>query len=216
MKKQQKTGYFESTTKPSLFSGIIPKSQNLFSRNKANLNSTKFIATPCNIGGYNDLHPKIQNGTKPIKANFFTTPKPHFSAELFSGILTITKKPYFAKRTQFQKGKLHLNCGNDKGLQQITLQWTTEKRTQSKPNTNPIRTQFEPNSNPKQTQSKPNFAPTRRKNTHWVSEQIPLPTAYTSCYNDRFELDNKITGELKCVKDVVAASNTLRNRSLKS
>ena len=159
MKKMTKKRFFENTRIPSCFQGRTALSRNLFLRNKANLNSTKFIATPCNIGGYNDLHPKIQNGTKPIKANFFTTPKPHFSAELFSGILTITKKPYFAKRTQFQKGKLHLNCGNDKGLQQITLQWTTEKRTQSKPNTNPIRTQYEPNTNPIQTQYKPNTNP---------------------------------------------------------
>ena len=38
-------------------------------KNEANLNSQKFTATPYNIGGYNDFHPKTQNGTKPNEAN---------------------------------------------------------------------------------------------------------------------------------------------------
>ncbi len=120
------------------------------------------------------------------KANFFTTPKPHLpalsiaegSAELFSGILTITKKPYFAKRTQFQQGGLHPNSRNNKGLQQITLQWTTKKRTQSKPNTNPIRTQYEPNPNPIRTQSKPNPNPIRTRLEPKSNPICPYPRIY--------------------------------------
>ncbi len=45
------------------------KSENKNMKNKANFKSIKFTTTPCNIGGYSDLHPETQNGTKPNKAN---------------------------------------------------------------------------------------------------------------------------------------------------
>ena len=53
-------------------------------RNKANLTIAEFTLTREIKGVYSNLHPKTKNGTKPIKANFFTTPNSHFSAELFS------------------------------------------------------------------------------------------------------------------------------------
>ncbi len=84
---------------------------------------------------------------------------PIYSEELFSGILRITKKPYFAKRTQFQQGGLHPNLRNNKEIRQITPKPPPQKRTQNEPNTNPIRTQYEPNTNPIRTQFEPKANP---------------------------------------------------------
>ncbi len=81
-------------------------------KNKANLNSLNLTLNSCSRVVYNVFRPKTQNGTKPnkanlkpiskwrtprfssetqeknffmeSKANFFTTPNPNFSAELFS------------------------------------------------------------------------------------------------------------------------------------
>ncbi len=44
-------------------------SQNLFMRNKPNLNNSEFTANPCDMGGYNDLQTKPKNGANPNKPN---------------------------------------------------------------------------------------------------------------------------------------------------
>ena len=88
---------------------------------------------------------------KPLKS--LRKGKPHLSSE------TQRQKPNFAKRTQFQQPDPHPNSRNNKELQQITPKPPPQKRTQSKPNTNPIRTQYEPNSNPIRTQSEPKTNP---------------------------------------------------------
>ena len=85
MKKQQKTETLQNTTEPSPFLDKNMISANKIMRNEANLNSQKFTATPYNIGGYNDSHPKTQNGTKPNEANFFTTSNPIFVRNFGSG-----------------------------------------------------------------------------------------------------------------------------------
>ena len=97
VKKQQKMKQSQSTTKPSLLLGIIPKSQNLFLRNEPNFNTLKLTATTCPAMVYNDLQTKPKNGTNPNEPNlkpilnppktltFFgefrdsKKPKPHFS-----------------------------------------------------------------------------------------------------------------------------------------
>ncbi len=157
------------TTKTSLLLGEPANSKKLFYGKRTQFQGVKSVASNCCRKVYDALlrkrnEPK-RTQLKPIKANFFKTPKTHLpalsiaegSAELFSGILTITKKPYFAKRTQFQQPSLHLNSRNNKELQQITPKPPPQKRTQYEPNTNPIRTQFEPNTNPIRTRSKPNY-----------------------------------------------------------
>ncbi|HEG44243.1 MAG TPA: hypothetical protein ENH94_09365 [Phycisphaerales bacterium] len=69
---------FSSSLWPSVFlfflCGKVVKLKNKNMKNKANLSNQKFTANPCGMEVYNDLQPKTQNGTKPNKANFFTTP----------------------------------------------------------------------------------------------------------------------------------------------
>ncbi|MCK5581605.1 MAG: hypothetical protein KAJ18_10085 [Candidatus Omnitrophica bacterium] len=70
MIKLQKTETLQNTTKTSPLRDKIVILQNFFMKNKANFNSAKLTVTSCSTVNYNDLSPKTQNGTKPIKANF--------------------------------------------------------------------------------------------------------------------------------------------------
>ncbi|HEG44457.1 MAG TPA: hypothetical protein ENH94_10460 [Phycisphaerales bacterium] len=69
MKKQQKTDYFESTIKPSLFPGEPANPGNLLLRNEPNFNSLKFTASLCSTVVYNDLKTKPQKETNPNEPN---------------------------------------------------------------------------------------------------------------------------------------------------
>ena len=65
VKKMKKTQHFEFDTKPSLFSGIIPKSQNFFMENKANFPTQRNTATTCSGSAYSNLFPEIPQKSKP-------------------------------------------------------------------------------------------------------------------------------------------------------
>jgi hypothetical protein len=98
MKKQQKTDYFENTTKPSLFSGEPPFPGNLLLRNKPNFNHSNITATSYMTESYNALQTKPKNGANPNKPNFrrsrrslgedgyITTSIPLFSSSLWPSV----------------------------------------------------------------------------------------------------------------------------------
>ncbi|HEG44623.1 MAG TPA: hypothetical protein ENH94_11310 [Phycisphaerales bacterium] len=79
-----KTKQFEYTTKTSLFSGEPMFLKILFLGSKPNFPTQRITTTTCKGETYNNLHPQTNKKSKPnpnpIKANFFTTSKPHFSA----------------------------------------------------------------------------------------------------------------------------------------
>ena len=82
--KRQKLKFFENTRMSLLFQENSSFSRTLIWRNEPNFNASNIIATSYNTVGYNDFFQNSTKKTNPIKANFFTTLKPHFSAELFS------------------------------------------------------------------------------------------------------------------------------------
>ena len=98
-------------------------------KNEANFNSLKLTATTCNIGGYNDSHPKTQNGTKPNEANFFTSPRPHFNAELFAG------NAHYLQNL-FLRNKPNFNHSNITATSYVTLGYDTSQ-TKPKNGANP-------------------------------------------------------------------------------
>ena len=72
---------------PSLFPDKPLKSHNLFMGFKPNFPDQRNTANSCCESAYSNLLPKFRQknkpNTNPNKANFFTTPRPHFSEELF-------------------------------------------------------------------------------------------------------------------------------------
>ncbi|HEG44188.1 MAG TPA: hypothetical protein ENH94_09090 [Phycisphaerales bacterium] len=141
MKKQQKTETPQNITElsPFLDKNVISRNKNM--KNKANLTGPNFTATPCGIGSYSDFHPKIQNGTKPNKANFSPLHRRGFPLlsrriHAFLKILFLGSKPNFPTQ-RITATTCSGNTYND---------FYPQTNKKNKPKTNP-----------KQTQNKPNF-----------------------------------------------------------
>ena len=94
-------------------------------KNEANLNNRKFTPTPYNIGGYNDFHPKTQNGTKPNEANL----KP--ISEMENPRLPKDKKN--GKRTQFRQPNSTATSCYKETYNALQPKRNEPKRTQLKP-----------------------------------------------------------------------------------
>ncbi len=161
---------------PRLKMGKPALSQNLFLRNEPNFNHSNIIVISCITVVYNAFQTKTKNGTNPNEPNFFTTPKPLFSAELFScrrsaegglarrpvGVVLFTNTKKSVESPVFQKNLFSRNEPNFRKedytlTHEITRNYNRSHRNhhpKNEPNTNPIRTQYEPNSNPIRTQSK--------------------------------------------------------------
>ena len=86
MKKQQKTDYFESTTKPSLFQRVPVFLKTLFMGSKANFLNPRNTATSCSECTYSNLHPQTNKKSKPNPNPKQTQSKP---------ISTRSLQPYF-------------------------------------------------------------------------------------------------------------------------
>ena len=75
-----KKQYLETATKPSLFSGIIPKSQNFFMEFKPNFKNQKNTTTTCKKETYPNSHPQAHQKSKPnpnpIQTQSKANPKP--------------------------------------------------------------------------------------------------------------------------------------------
>ncbi len=78
VKKQQKTDYFESTTKPSLFLGEPSFSSTLICKNKPNFPDPGITATPCSSSPYSNLLSELQQKNKPNTNPISTPQNPHF------------------------------------------------------------------------------------------------------------------------------------------
>jgi len=101
----------------------------------------------------------------------------------FSSLLTNdrTKKPFYAKQTQFAECSNEHKHYYNNGLCQYTPPQPLQKQTQFKPNSNPIQTQFKPNSKP----IKPNFNPNTPKTKPIKPNFKPLPRSDSS-FNIRY------------------------------
>ena len=186
-----------NTLKPSLFQDRTALLRNLFMRNKANFNRPNLTANPCSRYTYNDLHPKTQNGTKPNKANLKPIPntlKPSpFSGEPpFSSTLICKNKPNFPTQ--------RITATTCKRSTYDDLHPQTNKK--NKPNTNPIKPNF--------PRSRRSFNEDGRHRTNTLAQSVYCVIMTVSKSKGIF------TGDFKCVKDVVAKSNTLRNKSQRS